>query len=160
EQPIYPTKGVDNVERYRYNTYQNVSVTWFHNLSPTTINEFRFTYDRRTFVNLTGGAHSGLNGKLGIPGVDPDFFPRMNITGYAGFTNNSNDERLQRPIRDNQYIDNLTRISGNHRMKFGYEYRYAKNDDINHNLPGGLFSFNDVATGNGLASLLLGWAAS
>lgn len=159
-EPVWPTKGVDPVERLQYTTYQNISGTWFHILSPTTINEFRFTYDRRTFDNLTGGAHSGINGQIGLQGVDPDYFPIITLTGYTGFTVSANMDRLQGPIRDNQFIDNVTRIAGNHRLKFGIEFRYASNLDVNHAAPGGLFAFNNTATGNSIASLLLGWAQS
>ncbi len=160
DQHIWPTNGVDPVERFQYNTYQNISGTYFRNLAPTTINEFRFTYDRRTFHNLTGGAHTGLNGQIGLAGVNPDDFPRLTLTGYTGFTVNANVDRLQGPIRDNQYIDNLTHIAGNHRLKFGGEFRYASNLDTNHATPGGLLGFNNTATGNSVAALLLGWAQS
>ena len=157
DHPIYSTPGIDDQHRIRENSYYNASGTWFHNLTPATINEFRFTYDRRKFINRIGGAGLGIAGQIGLRGVDPQFSPRITMTGLAGLTNNSNQERLQVPIRVNQVMNNVTQIRGNHALKFGYEWRYARNDDRNRNRAGGELNFNDTATGHALASLLLGW---
>jgi Carboxypeptidase regulatory-like domain len=157
EFPIFPTPGTDEFHRIRENSYYNASATWFHSFTARTINEFRFTWDRRKFINRTGGALSGLNGQLGLKGVDPDFFPRITITGFSGLGNTSNQERLQVPIRTNHYADSVSHIRGNHRLKAGFEWRSGLNDDQNRNRAGGDFTFNDVATGSSLVSLLLGW---
>lgn len=154
---VWPLEYADPFSRRRENSYINLSGTWFHNLKPTVINEFRVAYDRRKFINRTGGTNSGFNGQIGLPGVDPDFFPLVNVTGYSNIGGDSNQERLQTPIVGIHFVDHVLLIRGNHSIKFGGEFRYGRNDDTNRNRPGGQFSFNDVATGHALAALLLGW---
>ncbi|MGH9659874.1 MAG: carboxypeptidase regulatory-like domain-containing protein, partial [Bryobacteraceae bacterium] len=148
EGPIWPTPGTDPVHRNRFNTYYNVSGTWFHHITPATINELRLGYDRRTFINRTGGHGLGLNGKLGLKGVDPQAFVYVTLTGLAAIGGSSNAERLQLPIRTNHFVDHVLMIRGNHSLKTGFEFRYGRNDDLNRNRPGGEFNFNDVATGS------------
>jgi hypothetical protein len=160
EYGTWPVEVADPFSRRRDNSYYNVSGTWFRNLRPTIINEFRGNWDRRKFINRTGGAYSGLNGQLGIPGVDPEFAPLVTVAGYANIGNDSNQERLQVPIRGNHFADHLLFIRGSHSVKTGFEFRYGRNDDVNRNRAGGQFGFNDVATGHSLASLLLGWTQS
>ncbi|MBI1898055.1 MAG: TonB-dependent receptor [Acidobacteria bacterium] len=156
--PVYATPGTDQEHRIRNNSYYNASATWFHNLGPATINEFRWAYSRRVFINRVGGTGTGLAGKLGIRGVNPEDFPRVILSGYAGIGGGSNHLRLQTPIRSDQYANYITHIRGSHSIKAGFEYRYNANDDVNQNRPGGEFSFNNTATGHALAALLLGWA--
>lgn len=155
--PVFPTAGVDEFHRRRDNGYFSVSGTWFHSFTPTTINEFRTGMDRRKFNDHGGGFGLGLAERLGVRGTNPAFFPRVVVAGFTGLGAQTGHERLQEPIRNAQLIDHVTHIRGNHRIKFGYEFRYASNDDLNRNRAGGEFRFNNVATGNSLASLLLGW---
>lgn len=157
---VWPLEYADPFSRRRENSYVNLSGTWFHNVRPTIINELRVAYDRRKFINRTGGSYTGFNRELGIPGVDPEFFPLITVTGYANIGGDSNQERLQTPIEGIHFVDHILLVRGNHTMKFGGEFRYGRNDDTNRNRPGGQFSFNDVATGHGLAALLLGWSQS
>jgi outer membrane receptor protein involved in Fe transport len=53
--------------------------------------------------------------------------------------------------------ESLTKIKGTHEFKFGGDYRYNKDGDILDSLAGGQLNFTNQATGNSLASLLLGW---
>jgi hypothetical protein len=158
--PIYTIAGADDFSRYQVNGYLNLSATWVHNLSSTALNEMRYTYDRRKYIDETGGTGSGLNGKLGIPGVDPTFFARFTIAGLEGFGGTTEEERFQTPITGNDFSDTFTLIRGNHQVKFGFEWRNSTNADIDRQQSGGIFTFNNVATGSSLAALLLGWADS
>jgi outer membrane receptor protein involved in Fe transport len=153
--PVYPVRGADDSAHFQPQSYYNVTGTYFHNFSPTTINEVRSTWEKRKNINQTAGVGTGFAGKLGIPGVDPNSFPRINVTGYNALGMATN--RLQTPIYSYQFIDHLTKIHGNHTFKAGVEYRFAQNDDLNRPSSGGQFAFNNTATGNAIAALLLGW---
>lgn len=153
--PIFSQAGSDDGHRVGRGTYYNASGTWFHNLAPTTINELRFTYDWRLNTNQNSGIGTGVAGKLGIPGVDPTGFPRVLLTGYS--TLNQGANRLQTPIIGFQLVNHLTKIRGKHQFKAGFEFRLAQNDDLNRPSAPGLFTFNNIATGNSIAALLLGW---
>jgi hypothetical protein len=157
DHPVWPTAAADPFHRRRRNSYYNGGVTWMHNLKPALINELRFNYDRRRFINLNSGAYSNLNAQLGLRGVKQEFGPRVTVAGLTTIGEGSNHERIQAPIRGNHIVNNLVWLKGNHNLKFGFEHRMSRNDDLNRNTAGGVFGFNDVATGHSLASLLLGW---
>ncbi|MBV9082989.1 MAG: TonB-dependent receptor, partial [Acidobacteriaceae bacterium] len=102
----------------------------------------------------------GIAQQVGLTGTDPEFPPTINVTGYTGLVGSGNHLRYQTPIRNNEYVDNVTLIRGSHAIKFGGSFRYSSNLDLNRSGAGGRFTFNNMATGNGLASLLLGWVTS
>ncbi|MBI3683670.1 MAG: TonB-dependent receptor [Acidobacteria bacterium] len=157
DHPVWPLAAADPFHRRRKNSYYNGSATWLHNLKPNLINELRFNYDRRHFHNLNSGAYSNLNSQLGLRGVKQQFGPRVTVSGYTTVGEGSNMERVQSPIRGTHLTENLLWFKGNHSLKAGFEHRLSRNDDLNLNTAGGVFGFNDVATGHALASLLLGW---
>lgn len=153
--PIYPVQGADSIGRFQPQYYYNLTGTWFHNISPTLINEVRSTFDKRKNINARAGVGTGVAGQLGIPGVDGTDFPRVAVTGYAALGQAA--FRTQFPIYGFQLVNHLTNIRGNHTLKAGVEFRLSQNDDLNKPSAGGLFTFNNQATGNGIAALLLGW---
>jgi len=157
DSPVWPTPGTDPFHRNRENGYYNASGTWFHNYRSNLINEFRASFDRRKFINRVGSAYTNLNQTLGIKGVNPAFGPRVTVAGYAQIGEGSNHERLQVPIWGIHLVNHVLWVKGKHNVKTGFEYRYGRNDDDNKNTAGGVFGFNDVATGHSLAALLLGW---
>lgn len=157
--PVYPTPGVDPFNNRRNNGYYNWSATWVHNFTTNTIIEFRYTWDWRKFENLSGGRDRGLAAKIGLKGTNQRFFPRVNITGLTAFGTGEH-ERLQEPIRGDHWMQTLTHLRGNQTLKFGWEFRRSRNDDLWSGQGGGVFSFNPTATGDALASLLTGWVNS
>ena len=158
--PVWPAAAADPFYRRRQNKFYNGGATWFHNFRPALINEVRFNYDWRHFVNLNSGAYSNLNQQLGLRGVKQEFGPRVNVTGFTTMGEGSNMERIQSPIRGTHLADNLLWLKGNHSLKIGFERRTSINDDLNRNTAGGVFGFNNVATNHGVAALLLGWLQS
>ena len=154
--PIFPTPGTDQFHEIRLSSYFNASGTWFHNFTPTVINELRHTWGRRRFINLAGGTDRGLAEQIGIKGTNPRFFPQVTLSGLTGLGRGGH-ERLQVPILTHHIADFVTLIRGNHALKFGGEWRFSLNDDVFRGTAGGRLDFNDVATGSSLASLLLGW---
>lgn len=161
DSPVWGTvPAMDPVFRTRKNKFYNGGITWFHNFKPAFINEFRFNYDWREFINLNSGAYTNFNETIGLRGVNQKFAPRVNITGYTSMGESSNNERIQSPIKGTHIADNVLLLKGDHSIKIGFERRTSTNDDLNRNTAGGLFGFNNVATGHGIAALLLGWVQS
>jgi hypothetical protein len=157
--PVFPTGGVDNFHSTNDSSFYSWSATWQHTFSPTTTAEARYSYDRRKANAQSGGVDLGLAEQLGIQGTNPRFFPQINIPGLTGF-GTGNHERLQVPIRGDHYTASVTTIRGAHTVKYGAEFRRSTNTDRWSGTGGGVFGFNQTATGDALASLLTGWALS
>jgi hypothetical protein len=157
--PVYQVAGVDPYNSSTNNSYYSATATWQHSFSPTTILESRYSYDRRKFINESGGSDLGLAQRFGITGTNERFFPQFTLTGLTGFGNGTH-ERLQTPIRGDHVSANITTISGKHTWKYGGEFRRSANDDVWNGQAGGVFGFNSTATGDSLAALLLGWTNS
>ncbi len=155
----YPNAIADIRAGVRENKIHSILGSWMHNFSPTVLNEARYGYSIRKHVNRAAGTGSNFNQTLGLPGVDPDNFPIVNVTGQSGFSVAPN-ERIQTPILTHHLVDNLTVIKGKHTIKTGFEFRYSLNKDELSQTGGGTFTFNDRATRSGMATLLLGWTSS
>lgn len=157
--PVFPVPGTDNYHSTSDNSFYSWSATWQHSFSPLTILESRYSWDRRKANALSGGSDLGLAARYGIRGTNDRFFPRINIPGLTGF-GTTNHERLQVPIRGDHVTSTITTIRGAHTVKFGAEWRRSTNDDRWSGTGGGVFDFNQTATGDALASVLTGWALS
>lgn len=157
--PVFPVPGTDPFHSTSDNSFYSWSATWQHTFSPSTTLEARYSWDRRKANALSGGSDLGLAAKYGIRGTNERFFPQINIPGLTGF-GTGNHERLQVPIRGDHATGAVTKIRGSHTLKFGGEWRRSTNDDRWSGSGGGVFGFNQTATGDALASLLTGWALS
>ena len=151
---IFPTAGTDSFGRLLKDYFYSASGTWDHSFSASAINEFRYSYTRRQFLDTAAGAHTTVSQQIGLKGVDTSFFPTVTVQGLAQL--GGPQQRLQTPIRSDQYTDNITMIRRNHQFKYGFEYRYASNLDVDSPSPAGVFTFNSKVTNSSLASLLLG----
>ncbi len=159
--PIFPTPGIDSFNQFVDGPrYANLSGTWFRNLTSTFFNEFRMSYVNRAAPQWHQGLDSGMVDEIGLQGTNPRLFPRVNVTGLTRFGNGNRQLRIQDPIRSWVFQNNTTKIHGNHTIKFGFQYQIDRNDDVFQGTGGGSFSFNNVATKDALASLLLGWATN
>ncbi len=154
----YAEPAADTRAGIRENKIHSVLGSWIHNFSPTVLNEARYGYSIRMHINRNAGMGSGFNQKINLPGVDPQSFPVIAVTGYSGLSTAPN-ERIQKPILTHHIVDNLTLIRGKHTIKTGFEMRYSLNKDELSQTGGGTFTFNDRATRNGLATFLLGWTS-
>lgn len=158
-QPRFASSFADPRAATVRNDHDALTIGYVHNLSAAMLNDFRFNFGNRFNSTRSSGAGSNKNGELGIRGGDPSFFGTIRTTGLTQL-GSDNQERVVSPIITIQGIDNVTRISGRHQIKGGFDFRYSKLKDESNTLAGGRFAFNDRATGDGLASLLLGWTAS
>jgi len=147
----------------------------------TLATDFRVGYTRYRVDVLPGDFGSTTGADVGIPGVnlpnrpDTSGIPAFFIPGSGGFNigyslgiNQCNCPLNERYF-EYQFVDNLTKVSGNHTYKFGVDVRFAGNlrrpSDTKRN---GIFNFNQQVTGalgvagSGLAaaSFLLGLPTS
>jgi hypothetical protein len=152
---IFPNTFADTRGGPRDHRIHNVVATWIHSFSATFLNEFRYNYATRRFINRSLGTDSKKNGELGLKGVSADDFAQLIPTGQSNL-GTTPVERIQNPILTHQWVNNLTLIRGNHSLKFGGEMRYSSNKDQFRQTSNGTFTFSDRATGSGMASLLLG----
>ena len=166
--PMTPTRSTRPFFRLQAWTHSTLATTTAFIAGPprgntpfsalTTL-EARYSYDRRKANAQSGGTDLGLAQQLGIQGTNDRFFPQINIPGLTGF-GTGNHERLQVPIRGDHYAASVTTIRGAHTIKYGAEFRSSTNTDRWSGTGGGVFGFNQTATGDPLASLLTGWALS
>ncbi|MBI3681256.1 MAG: TonB-dependent receptor [Acidobacteria bacterium] len=155
---LFPTDAADTRGGIRENHIHNAVGNWIHNFSPAVINEARYMYSNRLHINRAFGTGSKKNGEIGLPGVNPDAFATIGVTGHTGLGSGTH-ERIQTPIMSQQVTDNVTIIRGKHSLKTGFEFRYSLNKDDFNQQTGGSFSFSDRATRSGIATLLLGWTS-
>ena len=154
-QAVFPNEFADPRAGIRENRHHNTTVNWIHNFGPTHINEFRFNWGDRKHINRSAGRFSGMNGQLGIGGVEPESFAQFQVNGLTTLSP-GNQERVQTPIRTIELVNNQTLIKGDHQIKYGFNFRFASNVDEANGTLGGQFNFANRATGVGLAELLLG----
>ena len=155
--PIFPVAASDPFGVHSLNYYYNLSGTYYHNFSPTAINEARYTWTLRHAFSISDGVNSTVDSQIGLTGVNQSFFPTVTVAGFQTLGNPSQQQRLQGPIRSDAADDYLTLVHDRHTIKMGVEYRYSSNLDKYSPTAGGSFSFNTVATGSALAALETGW---
>jgi outer membrane receptor protein involved in Fe transport len=165
-------------------TYKNQSVAGGidYMFSPTLLTDFRFGYLRYVGTVTPGGVGTTPATAAGIPGLNtgstftsgmpyfqihspgsPDF-----RFGYALDVNQCNCPLLESE-HQYQFVNNWTKIRGNHSIKFGADIRYAYNLRVpSDRHRAGQLEFNNDLTGNptpgamfspgsGLADFLLGY---
>jgi len=140
-------------------------------ISPTLATDFRIGYTRYRVDVLPGDFGSTAAQTAGVPGVnlpnrpDTSGFPGFLIPGNGGFSFgyalgiNQCNCLLNERYFEYQFVDNFTKVSGNHTYKFGVDVRFAGN--LRGNGPrNGLFNFNQQVTGLlGVANSGLGAAS-
>jgi len=161
---------------------QSLAAGWTHTSNPSLVNELRYGYMRYRVNAVPNGVGTTPARDAGIPGLNLDNYftsgmPAFFINGDQGNNGNSslgyalNINSCNCPLaqreQQHQVVDNLTKISGNHTMKFGADVRYA----LNLRVPSdahrageltfgpsytGLVSGTGVTQGYGFASFLFG----
>ena len=134
-------------------------------LSSTAVNQFRFGWGRDSAhsnpIGVTLGTSAAPSvGLTGIP-VTPQSggLPPLNVSG--GFRRIGVD--LFRPQFQAagvwQFLDNFTKLKGNHSLLFGYEYHRTTNNFLDLTAPQGYMGFSGIFTGTngfGWGDFLLG----
>jgi hypothetical protein len=139
---------------------QSVALGWTYSLSPTLITDFRFgAYRYRVRVQPGGfgtypAADAGLIG-LNRGTLDTSSMPAFNVNGDGGFSFgyslgvNQCNCPLSETENHFQWVDNWTKQSGNHTIKWGVDIRRAQQmriDSGNHR--SGELTFADSVTGS------------
>jgi len=161
--PIPASETLIDALRHQHYFYGSV----IRVITPTLVNDFRFTYSTRINHQLTKGLGGGWPSKIGIHGVPDDAFPEFVVAGMTTLGSNQ-QERRQLPIKQYQWVDNLSWVRGRHTAKFGGEIRPSYNYEVNLPTVSGSFSFgtkptglpSSSSTGIGFASFLLGFPDS
>jgi hypothetical protein len=138
-------------------------------LSPSLSNEFRAGFNRRERYESALTANGDWANKLGIPRTDGSTFPNFNLGGAVPGLDGSTAAGLrsfQNIGEDFTFSDNVTKISGKHTFKMGYELIRTRYNGTNGPLPGGTYTFGATDapftpnTGNVFAAFLLGSVTS
>ena len=159
---LYPEHGADPFVRDVENRENFITAGWVHNFSPAVINDFRYSFSRRTYKSIPSGTGSGITGQIGLTGVPDDGMPQVTVTGLDALGTGGHFRASD--LRTNpQVIEAISWFRGSHSMKFGFEWRRSGFADQYETLRYGSFRFDDRATGlkgTGLPALLLGWVRS
>ena len=160
---VYPDPGADpsGVSANHTNLWFGA---WTRIISPSKINDLRFTYTNRLALTTTSGQGRDYPQKIGLTGVVGNNFPSIAPAGFSSLGSTS-QYRLQSPVAQYQILDNFTQTIGRHTFVFGGEVRKTMDYDSNQQEEAGAFTFatqatglpNNSATGNGLASLMVGF---
>jgi len=176
--------GGPNFGNYAGSSYarnQSLAAGWTSTVSPTLVNEFRLGYMRYYVSDVPNGFGTQPALQAGIPGLNLDKTYTSGMP-YFDINNPSNDAKLGYALgvnqcncpltqleRQIQFVDNVTKIHGNHTFKFGADLRYAMNLRVpsdSHRAGELYFSANNTGfvkspgaspiDGLGMASFLLG----
>ena len=148
---------------------RNVAAGYIFTISPTLINEVQLGYQRRNDSIYPATANQGWAATLGIPGVGPQTFPGLVSSGSSSFTWTANPGGGSRTINEDViFADNVTKVSGLHTFKFGYQGIKQRENDITASQPSGVYTFPSSLsgaplvpnTGNSFATLELGAVSS
>jgi hypothetical protein len=160
---VFPDPGPDTTT-FNIANQKSALGDWIHTINPSTVNEFRVNIARRIAHALSAGVGGDYATKIGLQGVSNNAFPNIQTAGFATL-GNTNQERAQLPIDQQQFVENISTVRGRHSLKGGFELRRSRNHEINLPTASGSFTFStqptgqpgSASTGNGLASLLLGF---
>jgi len=164
--PVYANPAAETVTDNPANQAY-IYGSWTRIISPALVNDFRFNYGRRFADARSLGLDQNWPSQLGLKGVPEDAFPTITTSGLAGLGAGTH-RRLSTPITNIQFVNNLSWVHGRHAFKFGFDTRRSHITDALRQSISGSFTFNTLptgqpgiaASGNGLASLLLGFPTS
>ncbi|MFZ4984226.1 MAG: TonB-dependent receptor domain-containing protein [Blastocatellia bacterium] len=142
-----------------------------HTFNSTTVLTLRAGLSRFATDRKTPGSGEPVNmTALGLPGNFPNTqFPRFDITGYSSIGTLTGNF-IRRAVNIYTFQGSLNKITGDHDLKIGSEFRVQHQNTFQPSAPSGQFVFNQGFlsgpivgannTGDGIASLLLGFPAS
>ena len=147
-------------------TNRNLVFSDTHTFSPTLINNLRVGTSRQLFLFETVGKYLGYAQKIGLPdSVPADQVPQINISPYPNIGGGALGKRSSL----NWDIQNMvTKIQGNHTLKFGINARDLYGGNRQGGALSGFFAFSGLTTdpqspagtGSGLAQFLTGDVSS
>jgi hypothetical protein len=138
------------------NRFQNLLLSDTHVLSPSKLNEFRFSYQRaRIGAGLPEDVQnrSSLGFTFPISGSDLPALPEVDIPGISGLGYGDQDFRIDNML---EFLDNFTLNRGNHNLQFGVDIQHTNIADSFPSIAYGGYLFLGSVTGNPIADTLLG----
>ena len=125
-------------------TNRNFAFSDTHTFSPTLINTLRVGTSRQLFLFETVGKYLGYAQKIGLPDSVPgDQVPQIALSPYPRFGGGALGKRSSL----NWDIQNMvTKIAGNHTMKFGVNARDLYGGNRQGGALSGRFNFNGLTT--------------
>ncbi|MCI0389175.1 MAG: TonB-dependent receptor [Acidobacteria bacterium] len=142
-----------------------------HTFSPTLLLTLRGGLSRFATDRKSPGSGDPVNmSALGLPNNLPNLaFPRFDIAGYTSIGTPTGNF-IRRAVNIYTFQSSLNKITGNHDLKIGGEFRVQHQNTFQPSALSGQFSFTQGFlsgpvvgqnnTGDGLAALLLGFPAS
>ncbi len=132
------------------NIAENFAGSETHVFNPTLVNEFRIGYNYGNFTERQFNSNQNISQTLGLGGIP--FHPNLGglvnttISGISGF-----GTPPYYPTLENEHVlellDNLTKIVGNHDMKFGVDFQRINTAELQPVYPTGAYNFNGEYTG-------------
>lgn len=159
---VYPIRSADPTTNSNAN--DNIGYAqWAHVFSPSLVNDLRFLYDVRVYHQYADGV-GNYPTAIGLTGVSQNAFPNFAPAGFSPL-GSSSQERQQYPVTVYQLVDNFSQSIGRHTIKYGAEARRSMDHEVSLSTASGSLSFatqptgqpGNAATGNGLASFLVGF---
>jgi len=136
------------------NLGQNFVTSETHVFTPSLSNEFRFGYNYLHDGYLQPNANTDIAPTLGLGGIpygagfpENGGLPNVAISGLASFgsttffVTNEHENVFQ-------ILDNVTKIKGNHSLKFGVSFQSVRFSTLQPPYPRGTYSFNGLYTSN------------
>jgi hypothetical protein len=138
---------------------QTMTIGDNYTFSPTAINSFHATFDRRrdnraSAANLFSPKDLGVNMFINVPN-----YTQLTVSGYSGggFNVGCGTCALANfDINTYQLADDFTLIRGKHQIAFGFDGRKDQFNSYNNQQSNGQFTFSGATSGDGLADLLIG----
>lgn len=137
---------------------ENAMASETHIFNPNLVNEARFSYNWGIFSNLQENAtvnEASLLGLGGMPfGAGSPFnggLPYMSVGSITAFGTHTSDPSIKTQDQY-QILDNVTKILGNHSLKFGVDLQSIRISALAPPSSRGSYSYTGIFTGNKGAS--------
>lgn len=148
--PLGPTLDGDYGDGNDANIGENFAGSETHVFTPTLINEFRVGYNYGNFTEKQFNSNQDISQALGLGGIpfSPNMGGLVNVTisGISGF-----GTPYYYPTLENEHVlellDNLTKIVGNHALKFGVDFQRINTAELQPVIATGAYSFTGEYTG-------------
>lgn len=135
------------------NVAENFMISETHIFNPSFINEFRFGFNWDSVSYHQANPNTDVSAQLGLGGVpfSPGIggLPLGSMTGISNWGTQGNSVEAQNVY---QILDNVTRIIGNHSLKFGVSFQAIRFFYVYYQDPRGQYTYDGLYTSNHGAS--------
>ncbi len=141
-----------------FNLGESFMASETHLFSPTLINELRFGYNWGNFQFLQANSTKDISSQLGLGGVpfagtaEPNGgLPLFTMTNISNFGSRADLPSIERQ-NIYQILDNVTKVVGNHSLKFGVDFQSIRTSLSQPYVPRGRYHYGAYYTGAAGAS--------